>query len=497
MVPEAMAERHRALALDPTYGPALNLIAYCQIGARDYEKALHYLRQYAAVSPGDANPFDSMGDLYFHLGELDEAIAQYKEVVEIRPDFGAQRQLAYLQALKEDWPQAIARVDAYIASSTSAGDKAEGQLIKGWLLARRGRTGESLRHLDIAAAIFDSLGALEGMIAAAQGRAVVHLSRGEFASARREFAWCGATAKTLPRENERPVLLAQQEIVLCLGELLEGKLDSARTRLRDVRASYAGSEAVRESRAGSHLSNLCGMLEAELLLAKGSLAEAIRVAGATPPLGEIVMGTDNVLMYNFPVERDVVARAYRQLGETGKAIAEYERLVTFDPKRPERFLLVRPIYHYRPAPTSGRQRSPRLGRARLASTKRAAPTLPRGPHLDLGSWVRWPRFGQRPFPVAGRFRSPVDSGRRWILAARCSIRHQYPGRSPERKSKLLSDTTKQIRTKPDRPRSGTTFASGATLNVVCARERLARGSRDSGALVRDSSAREPAHGRRH
>jgi tetratricopeptide (TPR) repeat protein len=52
------------------------------------------------------------------------------------------------------------------------------------------------------------------------------------------------------------------------------------------------------------------------------------------------------IRYNTPFQRDALARAYAERGNIDKAIAEYEKLITFNPKTRERFL-IHPLYHYR------------------------------------------------------------------------------------------------------------------------------------------------------
>ncbi|MEJ2721730.1 MAG: tetratricopeptide repeat-containing serine/threonine-protein kinase, partial [bacterium] len=60
MTRQAIASFQEALALDPDYGEALNQLAYVYADLGDYQTALRYLERYAAVSPGEPNPMDSM-----------------------------------------------------------------------------------------------------------------------------------------------------------------------------------------------------------------------------------------------------------------------------------------------------------------------------------------------------------------------------------------------------------------------------------------------------
>ncbi len=45
--------------------------------------------KYAALSPGEANPLDSLAEAYFRWGRLDEAAAKYKDALKIKPDLGS------------------------------------------------------------------------------------------------------------------------------------------------------------------------------------------------------------------------------------------------------------------------------------------------------------------------------------------------------------------------------------------------------------------------
>ena len=77
----------QGLALDPKNEDLLNFQSYELARWGDINGALAASDAYIAVRPGDPNPFDSRGDVLFMAGRDDEAIASYRKVLELKPDF--------------------------------------------------------------------------------------------------------------------------------------------------------------------------------------------------------------------------------------------------------------------------------------------------------------------------------------------------------------------------------------------------------------------------
>lgn len=77
----------KSLAIDPDFPPALNMLGYIHVeaGDPDPQKAIDYLRRYAAVLPDHANPQDSLGEVLRMSGDDGGSLAHYAEALRINP----------------------------------------------------------------------------------------------------------------------------------------------------------------------------------------------------------------------------------------------------------------------------------------------------------------------------------------------------------------------------------------------------------------------------
>jgi serine/threonine protein kinase len=74
-IPEDLARLIlKCLEKDPNYGYGMNMLAYTFADMGDYAKAIEIFKRYAAVSPSDANPLDSLAETYLWMGDLEKSI---------------------------------------------------------------------------------------------------------------------------------------------------------------------------------------------------------------------------------------------------------------------------------------------------------------------------------------------------------------------------------------------------------------------------------------
>jgi serine/threonine protein kinase/Tfp pilus assembly protein PilF len=342
LYPQALANFEKALALDPDFGPPLNEAAYACLRMGEPAKAIPYLERYSAANPGDPNPQDSIAEMYMRTGRLDDAVAKYREVLAAHPDFYLSwASLAYVYALQENYPEALRCLDALVARAPEGSAK--------WLTAYfRSYVRDFLGQWDRVAAEFKGLKAQAerrgdefGIVVTNWMLAFIHFDRREFDEAGRSID--DFVALSIKRNPTRGAMTGTMKA------LLSARLDLARGQPDSALATLAGSEALAaglDPAANDDLLFQRALAKAEATLASGHADEAAALGERLTMRSIVTMRIPDLVSYNQPFLKDVLARAYWKKGDLDRAAAEYRKLLTVDPANQVRYLMS-PLYHYR------------------------------------------------------------------------------------------------------------------------------------------------------
>jgi serine/threonine-protein kinase len=324
---KAFEEYNIALSLDPNNARALNQLGYVYMGRKEYAKALEYLQRQVQVRPDNLNAYDALAECNFFIGKVEEAKATLRKINEISPNQTLFDALPYIEAL-----------EAAPAPEKVLGYRKRG-FYRGWL----GDLPGSLSDLKLAQEI---AGATGQSVAASQWlRSWIYLDQHGLELSRKsieEYHVSGLkgrpeyTADYDTRYNE----------LLGHIECAEGKADSAERRWKEMEALIPKVEATNPHNRQKALKYQAGLLRAEVILAQGRVDEVIGFLTKKPPRPLAYTSGLGYTSYNIPFQKDVLARAYVKKGAVDKAIAEYERLTTFDYRNEAQFL-IHPKYHYR------------------------------------------------------------------------------------------------------------------------------------------------------
>jgi tetratricopeptide (TPR) repeat protein/TolB-like protein len=341
---EAIRVLDRALELSPSFGSAINTLAYVYSNKGEYAKALSLFQRYVSLYPEDANPLDSMAETYFFMGKLDEAIETYTKAYEMKPEMGAAMRIAYVHGVKGEYGEALRWIDRDLSSSSLPGMIVSSRCWRAWFLYSAGRPSEATDEARRAVALADST-RNPGMLGTANAiEGFLYLDQGRCSPARDAFVT--ATKYQLPPyQIASPNYPATGAYLLGLVAFKAGDLASAEKELAEMK-SLMPSVRKDAPQALRSLENGVALLESELLLAEGRPNDAIKCYRRGFRL-YVPGGTgSNLYILNVPLDQDVLARAYAAKGDPLRAIAEYEKLLTFDPASKDR-RLKNPRYEYR------------------------------------------------------------------------------------------------------------------------------------------------------
>jgi len=335
---DAIAWFNKALELDPNYSLALNDLAYAYAATENYDKAVKILKKLASILPRDANVLDTTGEIYEKMGRIDEALAKFKQAIRIKPEFGSYHKIIYNNLLKEDYSEIMKWVDRFIMSDPSLhARKVAGYLLKGFYYYWLGCLNQSLTSLDEAANIMDDDAYLRERTTVHWIKAWVYYEKADYESCKKSLETCASYPI-----KDYPAYKTAYNLFLGFVDLANKHIDSAKKKLDEVRPILSDVDW----RDQEWVLFCYNLLNAEICLAEGSMEKSIVISKQMTPLNVLSTYAFRRLYRNLPYSRDILARAYIKNGDLDKAIAEYERLFSFDPTSKER-RLVHPKFHYR------------------------------------------------------------------------------------------------------------------------------------------------------
>ena len=341
MYPQVIEELEIVLELDPNWADAYDDLAFAYSNIGEDEKALEYIKKGLSVIPGDPNMTDAMGHFYMKTGNLDEALAKFKDVLDIKPDFNNESSIAYVYAMKEDYSEAFKWIDQFIASAPSEGKKVMGYLFKGFYHLWLGNSNKAFDDIQKAENLCDEVGDAGRKAVCANLMGRIYYEREELDLSQDQWQrWFEDISKNFPERTSS--WEARTHFRLGLIDLKRRNIDSVKSRLKKI-------EDLMPKLNEPQMTFRYKLILGEVLLSENFYDEAISVLDDVKQIKmpwffeahQII--NRNLLLINTD---NILARVYKEKGDLDKAIAVYEQLTDSNPENREGYLIY-PKNYYR------------------------------------------------------------------------------------------------------------------------------------------------------
>ena len=141
----------KVLDIDPKYKLAYNRLGYEFAHTGYLSKAVALMKKYKETAPEEANPHDSMGEVYFWYGDYKNAEKQYKRALRINENFHASTMnLAYLYFEKGEYEKAVKTYETYLEKIPDDISKSHAYEMTARAYDRMGNTDKAIEYYLLA-----------------------------------------------------------------------------------------------------------------------------------------------------------------------------------------------------------------------------------------------------------------------------------------------------------------------------------------------------------
>jgi eukaryotic-like serine/threonine-protein kinase len=296
-----------------------NLYAYALLGAGRYNEALGEFEAYARLAPREPNPYDSLGEAYLVMGDLDRAVESYTRALTIDPTFAGSH-------IGRAWSLAsLGRYDDAIAQGSPRSLLANWSSVRALVLSRVGRYREADQAIEAGrrqAELSESAGDWGNVLLVSS---LLAIERGEYGRALRDCRSAERMFASLPEKRKR-VGLMLVHLMSGIVEVRTGRMDQARLHL-EMQGRLFNSAVAPENWWHN-------ALEGEIALAAGDLEKAASAFSAGQPSKKMWFSTRYAnlsILANNLISRDGLARVARARGDPSRAIQIYRQLLSYGP----------------------------------------------------------------------------------------------------------------------------------------------------------------------
>ncbi len=333
----AIEELNKALELDPDFGPVINRLIYYYLRPEilDYDKALEFTKKYMKLYPNDANPHDTMADIFYTMGRIEDAIEKYKDASRLAPGF-SEYKIGYMYALQEEYDKSIEWINLSITLGKTTGHKAERYQLRGFINYWIGKYEESVQDVEKSIELFTELNNTYRIVLSNFQLFMFYQDIGNMEKSDFYFSKIENYINNDKSAYTKVFYIVFNMLTNVENFNLEEILQKAQNNSSLIFNLRTGKEWALYFYYNIFAQRMIDLGSAKTAIKFYQSKNKIKIQAPTR--------ANEFIVYNFP-DKNVLALAYLENDDIELALTEYEKIVSLNPDRND-LRLIHPTLHY-------------------------------------------------------------------------------------------------------------------------------------------------------